>query len=76
MMLALLPLGAVKLPAWFSDNMVLQTDTANGARSFLSGLAAPHETVHITGGAGSYSVAADGDGAACRARRPTWRQTR
>ena len=32
MMLALLPLGAVKLPAWFSDNMVLQTDTANGAR--------------------------------------------
>ena len=63
MMLALLPLGAVKLPAWFSDNMVLQTDTENGERSFLSGLAAPNEAVHITGGAGSYSVAADGDGA-------------
>ena len=80
MMLALLPLGAVKLPAWFSDNMVLQTDTANGARSFLSGLAAPHETVHATIACNaarrrrpsSSALTAARRGAACRARRPTW----
>ena len=50
MMLAHLPLGAVKLPAWFSDNMVLQqtdTETSLPLRSFLSGLAALETLLNV-----------------------------
>eukprot|EP00050_Salpingoeca_kvevrii_P007394 m.295919 g.295919 ORF g.295919 m.295919 type:complete len:914 (+) comp13288_c0_seq1:1-2742(+) len=40
--------GAVKMPGYFGDNMVLQTNAEYGARSFLNGFAAPHEQVSIT----------------------------
>jgi sialate O-acetylesterase len=62
---ALLPsilLNSVKLPAWFGDGMVLQTNHEYGARSFLSGTASPHERVTITGGAGNYQTEASASG--------------
>ena len=64
-MLALLPLGAVKLPAWFSDNMVLQqTDTETSRRATRPRRAA-RDSEHATAG-GSYSVTG---------RRWSWKAT-
>ena len=40
-------LGAVRMPRWFSDNMVLQTNAEYGARSFLSGRANPGEEARV-----------------------------
>ena len=39
--------GAVRMPRWFSDNMVLQTNKEYGARSFLSGRANPSEEARV-----------------------------
>merc|ERR1712166_1017393 len=71
-LLGLLSLGmasaAVQMPAWFSDNMVLQTNAEYGARAFLSGQAAPGEVVqvNVTGGmshfGGSYTAVASDAG--------------
>ena len=43
--------ASLKLPAWFGDNMVLQTNAEYGSRSFINGLAKPGEavTVHVGG---------------------------
>ena len=46
-------LAEVEMPAWFGDNMVLQTNAEYGARSFLNGRAKPGEKVVV-------SVSADG----------------
>ena len=54
--------AAVRLPAWFGDGMVLQTNAEYGARSFLSGKADPNEKVTITGGAGNYATQASASG--------------
>ena len=60
--------AAVQMPAWFSDNMVLQTNAEYGARAFLSGQAAPGEVVqvNVTGGmshfGGSYTAVASDAG--------------
>jgi hypothetical protein len=44
-------IASLKLPAWFGDNMVLQTNAEYGSRSFINGLAKPGEavTVHVGG---------------------------
>lgn len=55
--------GAVRMPRWFSDNLVLQTSDQYGARCFLNGVANPGETVEISGGTGSYTTFAESDGA-------------
>ena len=44
---ALGAVGAVRMPRWFSDNMVLQTNAEYGARSFLSGRANPGEEARV-----------------------------
>jgi len=46
-------LAEVEMPAWFGDNMVLQTNAEYGARSFLNGRAKPGEKVVV-------SISADG----------------
>lgn len=59
--------GAVQMPVWFSDNMVLQTNTEYGARSFLSGRANAGERVTVefepTYNAKEYTAVADATGA-------------
>jgi hypothetical protein len=58
-MLLQLSMATVQLPAWFGDNMVLQTNKEYGARSFLSGRADAGEAIYVTGGAGNYQTTAD-----------------
>lgn len=55
--------GAVRLPAWFSDGLILQTNSEYGARSFINGLASPGESVSVvvTGGV-TYQAVADAAG--------------
>ena len=55
--------AAVQLPRWFADEMVLQTNSQYGARSFLNGRARPGETVSVLWRGSTYSVAADEHGA-------------
>ena len=58
----------VLMPGWFGDNMVLQTNGEYGARSFLSGKAAPGEIVTVAISPSSshfgnaYETAAEADG--------------
>ena len=54
--------GAVRMPRWFSDNLVLQTRDQCGVRCFLNGVANPGETVEISGGTVSYTTFAESDG--------------
>eukprot|EP01052_Picozoa_sp_SAG31_P043756 SAG31_NODE_7395_length_1701_cov_1.344569_1_plen_541_part_01 len=47
--------AAVRMPAFFGDNMVVQTRSRGGDRAFLSGWAAPREEVTVTDtNAGTY----------------------
>jgi len=57
-------LAAVELPAWFGDNMVLQTNAEYGARSFLNGRAKPGEkvVVSISADGRKFPATADGEG--------------
>lgn len=53
-------LSTVRLPQWFSDNMVLQTSEENGPTAFLAGMTDPvGEHVRIYGDAGEYSINSD-----------------
>eukprot|EP01064_Diplonema_japonicum_P004283 TRINITY_DN1279_c0_g2_i1.p1 TRINITY_DN1279_c0_g2~~TRINITY_DN1279_c0_g2_i1.p1 ORF type:complete len:890 (+),score=242.98 TRINITY_DN1279_c0_g2_i1:48-2672(+) len=56
--------GAVQMPNWFGDNMVIQTNEEYGARGFLNGKASPGEKVVIQGTATNtvYTVTADSSG--------------
>merc|ERR1719502_545916 len=54
--------AGVRMPRWFGDHMVLQTNAEYGSRSFLNGKAKPGETVTISGDAGSYTTVADDAG--------------
>ena len=55
--------SAVEMPAWFGDNMVLQTNAEYGARSFLTGRAKPGEKVVVTIEKDrNFPVTADADG--------------
>eukprot|EP00041_Stephanoeca_diplocostata_P036427 m.1331336 g.1331336 ORF g.1331336 m.1331336 type:complete len:916 (+) comp24863_c1_seq1:65-2812(+) len=55
--------GAVRLPAWFSDGVVLQTNAEYGARSFINGLASPGESVSVAVSGGvTYQAVADAAG--------------
>jgi hypothetical protein len=53
--------GAVRMPGFFGDNMVLQTRSQSGVRAFLSGWAEPGEVVSVT--PGDYTATADAHGA-------------
>ena len=60
-------LAAVELPAWFGDNMVLQTNAEYGARSVLGGRAKPGEKVSVKNYhqhelGGDFPATADADG--------------
>eukprot|EP00912_Choanoflagellata_sp_UC4_P000540 UC4_evm2s335 len=57
------PSWSVVTPAsWIQDNLVLQTNSEYGSRSFLSGTAAPRERVSISIGGAEFPVVADADG--------------
>ena len=38
----------LRMPRWFGDNLVLQTNSEYGSRSFLNGLAEPFEHIGVT----------------------------
>ena len=55
-------LGAVRMPAYFGDGMIVQTNGEYGARAFLNGMAAPGEQVTVKAGT-VYHTQADASGA-------------
>ena len=55
--------AAVRMPSWFADHMVLQTNAEYGARSFLNGKASPAERVQVQfDGSTAFSAVADAAG--------------
>ena len=50
------------MPPYFSDGMVLQTNTQYGARAFLNGWASPGEEISVDAPRGPYNVKAGADG--------------
>ena len=54
--------AVVQMPAWISDNMVLQTNHEYGTRSRLNGLADPGEAVTVVDCGVTYHVTADAAG--------------
>jgi hypothetical protein len=52
----------LQLPKWFGDNMVLQTNSEYGARSFINGLAKPDEAVDVQVGTAHFPATAGPDG--------------
>ena len=53
----------LQLPRWFGDDMVLQTNSEYGARSFINGRANPGESVDVVVGKSSFPATADATGA-------------
>jgi hypothetical protein len=54
--------AAVRMPAFFGDGMVMQTNAEYGARSFLNGMADPMENVLVKNGHTQYRTQADSAG--------------
>ena len=54
-------LGVVRMPAYFGDGMIMQTNGEYGARAFLNGMAAPGEKVTVHAGT-VYHTQADAKG--------------
>ena len=53
--------GTVTMPAFFGDNMVLQSNHQCGVRSFLNGWASPQEVVRVSTPT-AYETTASADG--------------